>query len=123
MLPPEGAAPDIKNKSFHISADVEIPAEGAEGVLLTQGGRFCGWGLYLLEGIPKFHYNIVGVTRYDVTGTKPLKPGKHNVALDFKYDGGGQGKEGSPGYCRHRCQDLEQEARIRVEDVHVPALL
>jgi arylsulfatase A-like enzyme len=91
---PEGAAPDIKNKSFHISADVEIPADGAEGVLLTQGGRFCGWGLYLLEGIPKFHYNIVGVTRYDVTGTKPLKPGKHNVALDFKYDGGGQGKGG-----------------------------
>lgn len=92
---PEGAAPDIKNKSFRISADVEIPADGAEGVLLTQGGRFCGWGLYVLEGVPKFHYNIVGVTRYDVTATEPLKPGKHTIALDFKYDGGGPGKGGT----------------------------
>ena len=92
---PEGAAPDIKNKSYRISADVKIPADGAQGVLLTQGGRFCGWGLYLLEGVPKFHYNIVGVTRYDVSGKQPLKPGKHTVALDFTYDGGGQGKGGT----------------------------
>ena len=91
---PEGAAPDIKNKSYRISADVEVPADGAEGVLLTQGGRFCGWGLYVLEGVPKFHYNIVGVTRYDVSSKQPLKPGNHTVALDFKYDGGGQGKGG-----------------------------
>ena len=92
---PEGAAPDIKNKSYRISADVEITADGAEGMLLTQGGRFCGWGLYVLEGVPKYHYNIVGVTRYDVSGKEPLKPGKHTVALDFKYDGGGQGKGGT----------------------------
>lgn len=92
---PEGAAPDIKNKSFRIAVDVNVPDKGAEGVLLTQGGRFCGWGLYLLEGVPKFHYNIVGVTRYDVTGKDALKPGKHTVALDFKYDGGGQGKGGT----------------------------
>jgi len=92
---PEGAAPDIKNKSFRISADIEIPAAGAEGVLLTQGGRFCGWGLYVLDGVPKFHYNIVGVQRYDVTGKEALKPGKHSVALDFKYDGGGMGKGGT----------------------------
>ena len=92
---PEGAAPDMKNRSFGISADVEIPADGAEGVLLTQGGRFCGWGLYLLKGVPKFHYNIVGVTRYDVSGKEALKPGKHTVVLDFDYDGGGQGKGGT----------------------------
>ena len=92
---PEGAAPDMKNRSFGISAEIEIPADGAEGVLLTQGGRFCGWGLYLLKGVPKFHYNIVGVTRYDVSGKEALKPGQHTVVLDFDYDGGGQGKGGT----------------------------
>jgi len=92
---PEGAAPDIKNRSFGITANVDIPEGGAEGVLLTQGGRFCGWGLYLLKGVPKFHYNVVDVTRYDVSGKEPLKPGKHTVVLDFNYDGGGQGKGGA----------------------------
>jgi arylsulfatase A-like enzyme len=92
---PEGAAPDIKNKSFRIAADIEIGDDGGNGVLLTQGGRFCGWGLYVLDGVPKFHYNIVGVKRYDVTGRETLKPGKHTVALDFKYDGGGKGKGGT----------------------------
>jgi hypothetical protein len=91
---PEGAAPDIKNKLFRISANVVIPDGGADGVLLTQGGRFCGWGLYIIDGVPKFHYNIVGVKRYDVTGKQSLPPGKHTVALDFKYDGGGPGKGG-----------------------------
>lgn len=91
---PEGAAPNIKNRSFRISADIEVGVDGADGVLLTQGGRFCGWGLYVLKGVPKFHYNVVGVTRYDVAGKEALKPGKHTIALDFKYDGGGLGKGG-----------------------------
>lgn len=47
---PEGSAPDMKNKSFKITAEVEIPEGGAEGVIATQGGRFNGWGLYILAG-------------------------------------------------------------------------
>ena len=91
---PEGSAPGMKNKSFTITAEVEIPAGGAEGVLVTQGGRFNGWGLYLLEGKPVFHYNLVGVQRTTVAGKDKLAPGKHTVVLDFKYDGPGLGKGG-----------------------------
>ena len=65
---PEGGAPDLKNKSFGISAVVEIPEGGAEGLLMTQGGRFAGLGLYLLDGRPVFHYNLAGVERYTVAG-------------------------------------------------------
>jgi arylsulfatase A-like enzyme len=91
---PEGAAPDFKNKSYRITADVEIPEGGAEGVLMTQGGRFNGLGLYLLEGKPVFHYNLTGVDRTTLAAKDALTPGKHTISLDFKYDGGGIGKGG-----------------------------
>ncbi|HEY7673544.1 MAG TPA: arylsulfatase [Gammaproteobacteria bacterium] len=91
---PEGAAPDLKNKSFGISAVVEIPEGGAEGLLMTQGGRFCGVGLYLLDGRPVFTYNLAGVERYTVAGQNALAPGRHVITLDFNYDGGGIGKGG-----------------------------
>ena len=90
----KGGAPDLKNKSFGISAVVEIPEDGAEGMLMTQGGRFAGLGLYLLESQPVFHYNLCGVERYTVAGKDKLLPGKHVVAVDFNYDGGGVGKSG-----------------------------
>jgi arylsulfatase len=89
---PEGTAPDLKNKSFKIAADVDIPAAGADGVIATQGGRTNGWGLYLLQGKPVFHYNLAGVQRFTVAGKEKLPPGKHVVLVDFKYDGGGIGK-------------------------------
>jgi arylsulfatase A-like enzyme len=89
---PEGAAPDLKNKSWRIGADVDIPASGADGVIATQGGRYNGWGLYLLDGKPVFHYNLVGVQRFAIAGEEPLTPGKHVILVDFKYDGGGIGK-------------------------------
>ncbi len=92
---PEGSAPDFKNKSFTITAEVEIPANGAEGVLMTQGGRFNGLGLYLLQGKPVFHYNLVGVERTTVAGNDRLEPGKHTVVVRFKYDGPGIGKGGA----------------------------
>jgi arylsulfatase A-like enzyme len=91
---PEGAAPDLKNKSYRIIADVEIPEGGAEGVFMTQGGRFNGLGLYLLRGRPIFHYNLVGVDRTTVAAKDPLTPGHHTITVDFKYDGGGIGKGG-----------------------------
>jgi arylsulfatase A-like enzyme len=91
---PEGSAPDLKNKSFGISAIVEIPEGGAEGVLMTQGGRFAGVGLYVLENQPVFHYNLAGVERYEVKGPDKLTPGRHVITFDFVYDGGGVGKGG-----------------------------
>jgi len=91
---PEGSAPSILNKSFKIGADVEIPAGGAEGVLATQGGRFNGWGLYLLQGKPVFHYNTVGVYRYTIAAPDRLAPGPHTIVLDFAYEGG-LGKSGT----------------------------
>jgi arylsulfatase A-like enzyme len=91
---PEGGAPDLKNKSFGISAIVNIPEDGAQGVLMTQGGRFAGLGLYLLENRPVFHYNLCGVERYTVAGNDKLSPGRHVITLDFNYDGDGVGKGG-----------------------------
>ncbi len=92
---PEGAAPDVKNKSFQIVASVEVPKGGANGMLITQGGRFAGWGLYVLGGKPVFCYNLAGVERYTVVGKDKLTPGKHTVALDFKPEGSGLGKGGT----------------------------
>ena len=92
---PEGAAPDMKNKSFQIATNLEIPESGAEGMLITHGGRFSGWGLYVLGGKPVFCYNLAGVQRYTVAGKDKLAPGKHTVALDFKPDGPGLGKGGT----------------------------
>ncbi len=92
---PEGAAPDVKNKSFAVTAEFEMPKDGADGLLVTQGGRFSGWGLYVKGGKPVFHYNLAGVERYQVTGAEKLASGKHTVRFDFKYDGGGLGKGGT----------------------------
>ena len=89
---PEGAAPDTKNKSYKVAADVVVPAEGAQGVIATQGGRFNGWGLYLLDGRPVFHYNFVNIKRATIASKEKLAPGKHVLVVDFKYDGGGFGK-------------------------------
>ncbi|MBI1818474.1 MAG: arylsulfatase [Deltaproteobacteria bacterium] len=93
---PEGAAPDTKNKSFRIKAEVAIPKGGAEGMLLTHGGRFSGWGFYLLKGKPVFHYNLASVAHYNITGKDTLPPGTHTIVFDFKYDGGlGKGGAGT----------------------------
>jgi len=91
---PEGAAPDTKNKSWQIKAEVVIPKGGAEGMLLTHGGRFSGWGLYLLKGKPVFHYNLAGVAHYNIAGKDKLAPGAHTIVYDFKYEGPGLGKGG-----------------------------
>jgi arylsulfatase A-like enzyme len=101
---PEANAPDIKNKSFHIAADVEIPQSGADGILVTQGGRFGGWGLLVLDGKPMFAYAYSNQdgdkypnqtkSKTRITGNEKLTPGKHVISFDFAYDGGGIGKGG-----------------------------
>jgi arylsulfatase len=91
---PEGTAPDTKNKSWAITAEVEIPEGGAEGVLITQGGRFGGWGLFVLDGKPQFAYALSQQPqhKYRVTSNEKLAVGKHTLKLDVKYDGPGAGK-------------------------------
>jgi arylsulfatase A-like enzyme len=90
---PEGASPDIKNKSWSIKAEVEIK-ENASGIIVTQGGLFGGWGLYLNQGKPVFHYNFVDVAHFDVASPDSLTAGKHTIEMQFAYDGGGIGRGG-----------------------------
>ena len=92
---PEGNTPDIIGKSYTITADVEIPPKGAEGMLGTLGGRFGGWGLYLLKGKPVFTYNLLALERFRWQGSQALTPGKHTIVFDFKYDGPGMAKGGT----------------------------
>jgi arylsulfatase len=92
---PVDNAPNLVGKSFNISADVEIPAKGAEGMLNTIGGRFGGYGLYLLKGKPVFTYNLLALERFKWQGQQALTPGKHTIAFDFKYDGPGMAKGGT----------------------------
>ena len=94
---PEGAAPDTKNKSFTITAEVEIREGGAEGVLVTQGGRFGGWGLLVMDGKPEFDYAFSNQPqhKYRVVSNERLAVGKHTIKFDFKYDGPGYGKAGT----------------------------
>lgn len=94
---PEATAPNVRNKSYSITADIEVPDGGANGVLVTQGGRFGGWGLLLLDGKPMFVHAFSNQEqhKYRIASTQKLNPGKHTVRFDFKYDGGGIGKGGT----------------------------
>ena len=92
---PEGAAPDVKNKSFRITADVVLPKGGEQGVVLTQGGLSAGYALMFKDGKPAFHYNVANVAHFNIAAMDALTPGKHTIAFDFKYDGGGMGKGGT----------------------------
>jgi arylsulfatase len=88
---PQGDSPNILNSSYTITADVEVPAGGAEGMILTSGGRFAGYGFYLLKGKPVFLWNLVDLKRIKWEGPDALAPGKHTLEFDFKYDGLGVG--------------------------------
>jgi arylsulfatase len=90
----ENSFMNIKNRSSKITAELEIPAGRANGAILSQGGRFGGWSLYMKDGKPAYVYNFLGLARYTVTAPQALPPGKATVVLDFVYDGGGAGKGG-----------------------------
>ena len=92
---PMSDAPSILNRSYTITAEVEVPQGGGEGMLVTLGGRFGGYGLYLLKGKPVFTYNLVDLERLRWEGADALTPGKHTIVFDFTYDGPGFGKGGS----------------------------
>ena len=89
------SAPSILNKSYTITAEVEIPQGGGEGMIVTEGGRFGGYGLYLLKGKPVFLYNLLDLERFRWEGQEALAPGKHTIEFDFTYEGPGFGKGGA----------------------------
>jgi arylsulfatase A-like enzyme len=92
---PPSDAPSILNRSYTITADVEVPKGTGSGMIVTLGGRFGGYGLYLLRGKPVFTYNALDLKRFRWEGKLALKPGKHSLVFDFKYDGPGFGKGGT----------------------------
>jgi arylsulfatase A-like enzyme len=85
---PRGDSPLLLNTSYTITADIEVPQGGAEGMILTSGGRFAGYGFYLLKGKPVFLWNMIDLERIKWEGLEALSPGRHVVEFDFKYDGG-----------------------------------
>jgi arylsulfatase A-like enzyme len=92
---PNSNAPNILARSYTIMADIEVPAGGGDGMIVTDGGRFGGYGLYVLKGKPVFTYNLLALEKIRWEGQEPLTPGKHTLEFDFKYDGPGMAKGGS----------------------------
>ncbi|GAB4176293.1 MAG: arylsulfatase [Terrimicrobiaceae bacterium] len=88
---PQGDSPFLLNTSYTITADIEVPEGGAEGMILTSGGRFAGYGFYLLKGKPVFLWNLIDLKRIKWEGPEALPPGKHTLEFDFTYDGLGVG--------------------------------
>lgn len=86
---------NLKNKSFSISADVQVPSGGADGVLIAQAGRFGGWSFYLKDGKPTYTYNFLGMKQLKISSADAVPAGAANIRLDFVYDGGGVGKGGT----------------------------
>ena len=88
---PQGDSPSLLDASYTITADIDVPQGNAEGMILTSGGRFAGYGFYLLKGRPVFLWNMVDLERIKWEGPDALSPGRHTVEFDFKYDGIGVG--------------------------------
>ena len=86
----ENSVVDIKNKSFAVTSELQVPDAGAEGVIIAQGGRFGGWSLYATNGRAKFCY-----TSFTVDASAPIPVGTTQVRMEFAYDGGGMGKGGT----------------------------
>jgi arylsulfatase len=91
----ENSVINLKNKSYAVTAQLDIPEGGANGVVVAQGGAFGGWSLYLDEGKPTYCYNLLGLNRVKVAGADPVPAGTHQVRVEFAYDGGGLAKGGA----------------------------
>ncbi|GAA1976268.1 arylsulfatase [Microbacterium pumilum] len=90
----ENSVVSIKNKSFSVTAEIEVPEGGAEGVIIAQGGRFGGWSVYVAEGKAKFVYNVLGIQEFATAADSVIPAGTHQVRVEFAYDGGGLAKGG-----------------------------
>ena len=88
---PQGDAPYLLNTSYTLTADITVPEGGAQGMIATSGGRFAGWGFYLLKGKPVFNWNLLNLDWVKWEAPEALKPGRHTIEFDFKYDGLGVG--------------------------------
>ena len=85
---PERSVIDVKNKSFDLTADLVVPDDGCEGVVVCQGGNLAGWTLYLRDGCPAYHYNWFGHERFEVRAEDPLAPGARQLRVLYDHDGG-----------------------------------
>jgi hypothetical protein len=90
----ENSVVSIKNKSFSVTAEVDVPEGGAEGVLIAQGGRFGGWSVFVSAGKAKFVYNVLGIQEFATEAQSQIPAGIHQVRMEFAYDGGGLAKGG-----------------------------
>ena len=91
----ENSVISIKNKSHAVTAELDIPAAGAEGVIIAQGGNIGGWVLYAKNGKLKYCYNLFGIRYFYVESAEALPEGRHQARMEFTYDGGGPGKGGT----------------------------
>ena len=92
----ENSVVNIKNKSHAVTCQVVVPAGGGSGTLITQGGRFGGWAVYITtDGLPAYCYNLLGLELFKVIGSQPIPEGEHQVRMEFAYEGGGAGKGGT----------------------------
>jgi arylsulfatase len=90
----ENCVVSIKNKSHAVTAEIEVPEGGAQGVIVAQGANIGGWSLYAHEGRLKYCYNLGGLQRFYIEGSSPIPAGLHQVRMEFAYAGGGLGKGG-----------------------------
>ena len=101
-----GNAPPILGRSFTITADIEVPKDGVEGMIVTHGGLTNGYGLYVVKGKPVFTYNVLDIDRFRWAAPKELAPGKHMIEFAFTYDGPGAAK-GSTGVLKVDGKEVE----------------
>jgi len=91
----ESSVVNIKNKSHAVTAELDVPEGGANGVIVAQGGAYGGWAVYAKDGRPSYCYNLLGLRRFKVYGDTEIPAGEHQVRVEFAYDGGGLGKGGT----------------------------
>ncbi|WP_432477384.1 sulfatase-like hydrolase/transferase [Nocardioides sp. GXQ0305] len=108
----ENSVVNVKNKSFSLTAEIDVPPGGVTGVIIAQGGRFGGWAVYVKpDGRLTFVYNVLGIQSFTTTAESPIPAGNHQVRMEFAYDGGGLAKGGDVTLFH----DGEEVARGRVE--------
>jgi arylsulfatase len=90
----ENSVVNVKNRSFSVTAEIEVNGKPAHGVIIAQGGKFGGWSVYARDGKLKFLYNVLGIHEFPAVATEPIPQGRHQVRMEFAYAGGGLGKGG-----------------------------